>query len=205
MPAFPLKAQQTLYLFDFDGTITQSDSMFCFLRFVVGDFNFFVKMVWVFPVLGVQKLLGKDNLFLKNYLLRFFLKGKSKSILTEKAQLFFQQKQDKIIRPKALEKIQALRQEKDAVICIVTASLDLWICPFAEAWECLSISTKALYDGDDIFIGIADKNCNGEEKVKRVKAYFDFSQRPKQIIAYGNSSGDQAMYDFADLHFHRHF
>lgn len=205
MQPFPLKAQQTLYLFDFDGTITQSDSMFCFLRFLAGDFNFFIKMLWVLPVLGIQKLMGTDNLLLKKQLLLFFMKGKSKSSFTEKAEQFYKQKKDKILRPKAVEKIEALRQDNDAVICIVSASLDLWISPFAEAWECHFIATKALYDGDGVFIGIVGKNCNGDEKVNRVKTYFDFSQEPKQIIAYGNSSGDQAMYDFADLRFHCHF
>lgn len=205
MQLFPLKAQQTLYLFDFDGTITKSDSMFCFLRFLSGDLIFFIKMLWILPVLTIGKLMGKDNQLLKQQLLRFFMKGKSKHILSEKAEQFYKQLNDKILRPNAIAKIKALQQDKDAVICIVTASLDLWISPFAEAWNCHSISTTALYDDANVFMGIADKNCNGDEKVNRVKAYFDFSQKPKQIIAYGNSSGDQAMYDFADERFHRYF
>ena len=40
------------------------------------------------------------------------------------------------------------------------------------------------------------KNCNGEEKVKRIKAHLMLSEYD-EILAFGDSSGDEAMLSLA--------
>ena len=42
----------------------------------------------------------------------------------------------------------------------------------------------------------ATPNCNREEKARRIRAAFDLQQFAS-IIAYGNSSGDAAMFALA--------
>jgi phosphoserine phosphatase len=50
----------------------------------------------------------------------------------------------------------------------------------------------------------ATPNCNGQEKVNRIKEYLN-PEDYNPIFAYGNSSGDKPMLDMADHGFYRHF
>jgi phosphoserine phosphatase len=52
---------------------------------------------------------------------------------------------------------------------IVSASLDIWVKPFADKLNMILLATKAEFI-DDIFTGNLGKNCNKDEKVCRIEA-----------------------------------
>ena len=74
---------------------------------------------------------------------------------------------------------------------IVSASPENWIKPWAEKYNVEVISTKLKFDNDHL-IGIAGANCNGEEKVKRIKKIINLEDYEK-VIVYGDTKGDHPM------------
>ena len=80
---------------------------------------------------------------------------------------------------------------------LVTASLDIWTQPFAEAFKMELISTKAEFK-DGVFTGnFIGKNCNGKEKLERIKKEIA-DEKYDKIIAFGDTSGDRPMLNWAN-------
>jgi hypothetical protein len=79
---------------------------------------------------------------------------------------------DKILRPKAIEKINWHKNQGHKVV-IVSASIDCWLRPWCEKNGLELIATK-LEIKDDIVTGkLLSKNCYGVEKVNRIKELYD--------------------------------
>lgn len=184
-----------LYLFDFDGTLTEKDTLFLFLRFSnPKEFKFqFLKHI---PLFILVKLQLSDAETVKKHFIASLLKGKTKTFLEKKAQEFFDIYYPKIFREKALEFFENINRENTESI-IVTASLDIWVKPFAEKLGMILLATQAEFE-NDIFTGnFSTPNCNGKEKVIRIKQEISGKKYDK-IIAFGDTSGDKAMLNFSD-------
>ena len=79
---------------------------------------------------------------------------------------------------------------------VVSASPETWIRPWCEAQGMEAIATR-LEEREDRLTGkIAGRNCQGEEKVRRVREIIDLDSYTR-IYAYGNSSGDMPMLSLA--------
>ncbi|SDE19148.1 HAD family hydrolase [Riemerella columbipharyngis] len=184
-----------LYLFDFDGTLTTKDTMFLFLKFY-NKGKFRVQFIKYIPLFVLLKLGLLNNTKVKQSFIASILKGEKKSRLEETADAFFRTYYPKIIRPAALEFIKKI--DRGHTYCfLVTASLDIWVRPFAEEFGMNLLSTEALYK-DDIFTGrFATKNCNGEEKVRRINKAVE-GLRYDKSIAFGDTKGDKSMLNWAN-------
>ncbi|MDL1912926.1 MAG: HAD-IB family hydrolase [Bergeyella sp.] len=192
------------YFFDFDGTLTRSDSMFLFLRFY-HPILYYIQCLIFSPAFVLLKLgfLGADEM--KRKFISSILKGERKTKIEKKSEEFFAVFYPKLIRENALEYIEKL-DKQEANIFIVTASLDIWVKPFAEKWGCELISTRAKYTEGKYSGYFVGKNCNGQEKVKRIREVL----KAKNIflhktIAFGDTSGDIPMIRWADEGFYRYF
>ncbi|WP_304344630.1 HAD family hydrolase [Chryseobacterium koreense] len=184
-----------LYLFDFDGTLTYKDTMFLYLKFYDPlKFNFqFIKHVPLFILLKL-KLANAEKV--KKSFISSILKGQRKSRIEEKTKKFFENYYPEIIRENALEFIKN-RKSENTESYIVSASLDIWVKPFAEKLGMNLLATQAEFR-DEIFTGnFLGRNCNGIEKVSRIKEAINGKKFDK-IIAFGDTSGDRPMMDFAD-------
>ncbi|MBK7669085.1 MAG: HAD-IB family phosphatase [Sphingobacteriaceae bacterium] len=80
------------------------------------------------------------------------------------------------------------------VISIVSASLDIWIRPFCEKHGIDYLCTEIEYVNGISTGKLLTPNCNGAEKAVRIKQRYNLTDY-SSIIAYGNSSGDKAMFD----------
>lgn len=184
-----------LYCFDFDGTLTNRDTMFLFLKF----YNFrkfavqFLKYSPLF-VLVKLKLMKAENV--KKSFIAAVLKGESRVDIERASQQFFHKHYPKIIRKNALEFIAAIdRSHTDGVV--VSASLDLWVRPFATHFNMKLLATQAEFK-EDKFTGLfVGDNCNGAEKVCRLDKEISRKNYDK-IIAFGDTSGDLPMLNWAD-------
>lgn len=190
-----------VHLFDFDGTITRSDSMLSFVRYYTGTIKFYLSAPALLIILLLMKIKGASVRDMKERLLLYYMGNAPKDVLTRKAEEHFLKVKDKLLRPSAKRWIEELRQRKIEV-CIITASLDVWIQPFAEYLDAQYIATRAEYDEKGKFIGIFGENCNREEKVNRILEYYDWDSFSGKKVAYGNSKGDECLYAFADEHHH---
>ncbi|WKS96047.1 HAD family hydrolase [Riemerella columbina] len=191
-----------LYLFDFDGTLTTKDTMFLYLKFYNPRkyWRCFVLHLPLFILLKM-KLLSAQSV--KESFIGAVLKGETKSQLEAKSQAFFEKYYPQIFRANALDFI-ANMDRAQTYAYIVTASLDIWVKPFAEALKMQLIATEAAFE-NDVFTGkFKTKNCNGEEKVVRIKQQVAHLKYDKSI-AFGDTQGDQPMLQWANEGFYQFF
>jgi HAD superfamily hydrolase (TIGR01490 family) len=190
-----------LYLFDFDGTIINKDSLFDFLQTSFPDKYkaAFIKFIPLFLMIKF-KLLSAGKV--KQKFISYFLKGKSVSEIEDLAQHYFEARKDTIFRMKALEYIKNLAYEPDKYM--VTASLDLWVKPFAKYLGLRLISTEAELINDRFTGKFATPNCNYKEKVVRIVEEIQLAQF-KEIYAFGDSKGDKHMLELATNPHFRYF
>ena len=184
-----------LYLFDFDGTLTYKDTMFLYLTFYnASKFRIqFIKHIPLFILLKMN-LLEADKV--KRSFVSSVLKGQTKSKIEKKSQQFFDQYYPEIFRENALDFIKNIDHSQTDCY-IVSASLDIWVRPFAEKFGMKLLATQAAFE-NNIFTGkFVGKNCNGLEKVNRIKEAINEKKYDK-TIAFGDTSGDQEMLDWAD-------
>ena len=184
-----------LYFFDFDGTLTYKDTMFLYLKFYnSAKFNFqFLKHVPLFILLKL-KLASAEKV--KKSFISSILKGQSKTKIVEKSQQFFEKHYPEIIRENAIEFIKNIDREHTESY-LVTASLDIWVKPFAEKFKMNLLATRAEFK-NDIFTGnFVGNNCNGGEKVHRIKEALQGKKFDK-TIAFGDTSGDKEMLEWAN-------
>ena len=188
-----------LYLFDFDGTLTHYDTMFLFLKFYNSK-KFYIQFALHTPLFILLKLGLSDAEKVKKSFISSILKGEKRSRLETKANEFFSKFQDKIIRKNAQEFIANI-DRGNTEIYIVSASLDVWVQPFADFWKFNLLATQGEFE-NEVFTGnFVGKNCNGAEKLCRIENNIDRNKFDK-IIAFGDSAGDREMLEWAhESHF----
>ncbi|ALR29507.1 HAD family hydrolase [Chryseobacterium sp. IHB B 17019] len=184
-----------LYCFDFDGTITYKDTMFMYLKFY-DPAKFRLQFLKHVPLFVLLKLKLAETEKVKKSFIGSILKGQTQEKIEKKSRQFFDEHYPKIIRENALDFIQNIDRDNTQSL-LVTASLDIWAKPFAEAFNMQLVSTKAEFQ-NGVFTGnFIGRNCNGKEKLERIKAEIS-DQKYDKIIAFGDTSGDKPMLKWAN-------
>lgn len=180
-----------LVLFDFDGTITTKDTLIEFVRFYRGPRKYLESMITLSPILGLYALKMIPNWKAKQYFLSRHFRGENIDVFNSRCREFSTNILPSLIRPKALTAIKSYR-EQNVTMAVVSASAENWVGPFCEEQGLICLATK-LEVRDKVITGkLHGKNCYGDEKVCRIKEQFDLSSF-REIIAYGDSSGDREM------------
>ena len=129
----------------------------------------------------------------KERILSRFFRDRSRVELEELGLAFLDELlKNSIFRPGALEFIQRSRAEGKRVM-VVSASPEEWILPFTRMMNIEGIATRLVY-----------KNCNGLEKVCRIKQEIS-NLESYEIEAYGDSEGDREMLALARRAFWKPF
>lgn len=195
--------QQGLALFDFDGTITSKDSLLEFMKYTLGKWKFVAVMGLFSPLIFYYVFIKKDGEIAKRKVLSFLFKGKTKEELESMGRSFTKEIIPTILLPNAIEEIEIHKKRRDRVV-IVSASLENWLKPWTDSMKLELICTEMEFKNGRFTGQFATPNCNGEEKVKRIKSHLNIKDY-NPIYAYGNSSGDKPMLALADHGFFRHF
>ncbi len=191
-----------LYLFDFDGTLTYKDTMFLYLKFY-NPSKYKVQFIRHIPLFILLKLKLADAEKVKKSFIGSILKGQSKSKIEQKSQAFFEEYYPNIFRENALDFIKNINRENTESY-IVSASLNIWVQPFAEKFQMPLLATRAEFR-NDVFTGnFVGKNCNGKEKVNRIKEAVA-NKKFDKTIAFGDTSGDRQMLNWANENHYQFF
>jgi phosphatidylglycerophosphatase C len=190
-----------LALFDFDGTITFKDSFADFLKYAVGGARFYLGIACLAPVfLGF--LLGLIRSWRAKELMSiFFFHGWDAHKFRELASKYSREELPKMVREIAQERIDWHRKRGDTV-AVVSGSIDLWLKDWCEAQHVHLIATKLAEKDGRITGRFLTKNCNGREKVRRIREHLDLS-RFDYIYAYGDRPGDRPMLAIANERYYR--
>ncbi len=195
--------KQNLALFDFDGTISYRDSMIEFLKYLKGTDKlykiFFLHSHWlILMYLGlIKKYKVKEKIWVKIF-------GSTKiDEFNQRAKQFALEVLPTFLFQSAINQIKKHKEEGDRVI-VVSASAENWLQPWCEINELELISTVLEVQNGRLTGHIEGKNCNGLEKVVRIKQQINLNKFDK-IYAYGNSKGDIPMLNLATHQFFNHF
>ena len=185
-----------LSLFDFDGTITKKDSMFCFIRFAVGRPAFYWGLLVLSPFLVAYRLKLILGDAAKRRLIKYFFKGWGVTKFMLLADQFSREQIGKITRTTAMDRIRWHQQQGHQVV-IVSASMECWLRVWCEKNKLDLIATRLKVIDGKLTGDFDGRNCNGIEKVNRVKQAYDLSSC-KYIYAYGDSAGDKELLELAN-------
>ena len=180
-----------LALFDFDGTISTRDSFLAFLWFSSRS-RFLVTLSWRF--FHVARYLAKKfpNSQLKEEFLCGIVKGMAIGQFRRQAAIFCEAAIPAMIRPQFWETLQHHQKQRDKIV-IITATPREILEPWCEQHELEILGTELELDRECRITGkIAGLNCMGEEKVRKIKEFYNIPT-PEEIFAYGDSDSDLPM------------
>ena len=189
--------------FDFDGTLTQGDTMVPFLLHVVGMNHFVRNALVLFPTLAGYGLGIIPNNLAKQRVIRRFFAGLPIATLRNKATDFVEYQLPKLIRQEATQRFAWHKQQGHRCI-VISASLELYVRPWALKTgfdEVLATQLEMRPDGS-VSGNLLGENCFGGEKVKRLEALL--GARTNYILyAYGDSRGDKELLSVADYAYYQ--
>ncbi|HUO21438.1 MAG TPA: HAD-IB family hydrolase [Caulobacteraceae bacterium] len=195
--------QRPVVAFDFDGTLTVSDSFTGFLVWNAGPWHGFTGAARLAPAL-LSYAVRPDRGRLKAKAAKAFLSGLTRPELALRAEAFARDRMPTLIRPDALRTWNAWG-EKGVRRAIVSASPDEILAPFAHRLgaDCL-IATRLKWGPDGRLTGELDGlNCRGPEKTRRLVAQFGTGFA--LAAAYGDTAGDREMLAMAETPGYRVF
>lgn len=195
--------QNNIAFFDFDGTITNDDSLLKFIKFVVGAKKFFIGLFYLSPVLILYKIRVIPNYKAKQYMLSWYFKDIKKEDFFYTAKEYSLNHIDKMLRPLAIERLSWHKKQGDKIV-VVSASIDCWLRPWCEKNGLELIATKLEIKNNKITGNLLTKNCYGQEKVNRIKNQYNLNDY-NHIYAYGDSRGDKEMLALANFSFFKPF
>lgn len=190
--------------FDFDGTITRKDTLIEFLRFAGGSARFYAVFALYTPLLVLMKLRLYDNQKAKEKIFAHYFKDIPLEQFNDLCRRFSEQKGQSLVYADAKTQIAKHKAQGDEVI-IISASIENWVCHFAEALKADKLLATQVEVQDGKITGrFLTANCYGKEKVKRLLSAYP--ERDKYyLIAYGDSRGDKELLQFADEQHYKQF
>jgi phosphatidylglycerophosphatase C len=194
---------RSIAFFDFDGTITRSDTFAAFIRYSKGAIAFYAGILYNFPYLIAWKLGFVSNQKAKERVLAFFFGGTAETEFAALCDRFMNRRLPELIRERALREISKLKDQGIPVI-VVSASPENWICRWAEDNQ-LGLIASRLEIVNGIVTGkLSGRNCHGLEKARRIQELHDLTGYDV-IYAYGDTKGDLPMLGLATKAFYRPF
>ncbi len=181
-----------LVAFDFDGTITDRDSLQDFVRRMRGWTVCLKAYLACLP-----RLLWLDRgpvrrQAIKARFLASALAGLDRDQLQALADVYVREYLPGLLRPEMLERLRAHRRRGDTVV-LVSASPSLYLQVWAHQEGIAQVlATELAFDGQGRFSGLGSPNCWGEEKVRRLQMWLG-QESVSLDMAYDDSQGDAAM------------
>lgn len=199
----PDETERTLALFDFDGTITHKDTLLEIMKFICGNRRFYFGMMILSPYLFLYFIKIISNWKAKERLLSYFFSGMPYQDFHGNCERFTKELLPTLLRKNALDEVLDLKKRGVRVV-VVTASAEGWVKPWCDQLGIECIATRLEIKGGQLTGKIKGKNCNGKEKVNRIKALIDLSQYD-DILAFGDSKNDIPMLELATDPYYRAF
>jgi phosphatidylglycerophosphatase C len=192
---------KNLALFDFDGTITSSDTFTPFIVHAVEARRLAVGKVMLSPLVLGYKLGVLPASRMRRSIVRFGFRGRLESEVRKAGLEYSQSRLGRVVRPKALERIRWHQAEGDEVV-VVSASLDVYLADWCRELNVALICTE-LEATEGVLTGrYRGGDCSGQEKPRRILERYDL-QSYGVVYAYGDTAEDQAMLDLATRRFYR--
>lgn len=194
------KMKKKIYCFDFDGTLTTSDTLLEFIKYAKGTSRFLMVFLKYSPLLVLMKLHLYPNWKAKQQIFAHLFAGMRIEKFDALCRGFAEESQH-LLRPKGITLMhEAL--VAGAQVFIVSASIDNWVRPFFDIRNLKGVQvlgTQIEVEDGKLTGNFKSNNCYGKEKVHRIaEALKPFERSEYEIEAFGDSRGDKEMLAFAD-------
>ncbi len=190
-----MKEKPIIAAFDFDGTLTNRDSLPLFLIFTKGYLYTILLFLYYSPQIILNKLRRKELGSIKEKMLGKAFSGMEISKFNNLCKAFVLSPPNLLSGPAipALHK----HQKEGHKIVIVTASLVNWVKPFFD--NSVIVLGTELETKDTIITDLFKSgNCYGSKKKDIFLSHFP-NRQDYTLYYYGNSKGDTEMLEFADF------
>ena len=185
-----------LALFDFDGTLTTTESFPAFLRLAVPKARLRWGGLLVSPLVLAYRLRLLSGNTVRAAILRVAVSGLDARMVAQAGKQYARDAIPATLRPEMLARLRGHRERGD-VVAIVSGTFDFCIRDWCEA-EGVALLASSLEQRDGCLTGrYAGAQCAGEEKVRRIRASYDMSSF-ERIHAYGDTVEDLPMLALAD-------
>lgn len=189
--------------FDFDGTLTRSDTLLGMIRHHCGKAGLAGVLLRYAPLLALMKLGMYSNGRVKQKVFGHCFGGMA-------AGDFDALCRDYAAAHTGILRAGGMRCVDDALsrgskVVIVSASVDNWVRPFFRDREGVEVAGTEIEVVDGMLTGrFTTRNCYGGEKVARLLQLFP-DRNSYRLVAYGDSRGDRELLAFADERHYREF
>ena len=192
--------KKKIYCFDFDGTLTTSDTLLEFIKYAKGRGRFLMVFLMYSPLLVLMKLHLYPNWKAKQQIFAHLFAGMRIEKFDALCRGFAEENQH-LLRPKGITLLhEAL--VAGAQVFIVSASIDNWVRPFFDIRNLKGVQvlgTQIEVEDGKLTGRFKSNNCYGKEKVHRIAEVLkSFERSEYEIEAFGDSRGDKEMLAFAD-------
>lgn len=191
-----MKRFKKLVVFDVDKTLIKKDSLIITAIYNRSLFFILFKLIFLIPfyILWICKILS-TNKFKEKFIETFEICEKINKI--DKNNNWLENILKKEIRKEALERIKMHKKNGDFIV-LCTASPRMIIEPLADFLNVKLICTEMVYSTNKWIPKIKGKNCNGNEKLKRLKDNININKF-NLLEVYGDSRGDKEILQAADI------
>lgn len=185
-----------LALFDFDGTITECDTFTPFIKKAIPRYRLRIGQLLLLPSVLAYRTGLLSGSTIRQQVVYVGLKGLSVSRLAALGNRHAAEFLPSVIRANAMERITWHLESGDRVV-VVSASLDFYLKPWCDKMGVELICSGLDSHGDTLTGRYYQKDCTGDEKVRRVKSLLNLEAYEK-IYAYGDTKEDNALLAIAD-------
>lgn len=191
-----------LALFDFDGTVTDKETMPDFIYAAVSPGRLRLGKIILLPLILGYKVKLVSGSAIRAAMCFFGFWRVSADELKTQGQRFAKDFLPTRLRADAMERIAWHKARGDTVV-IVSGGLDFYLSPWCKEHE-LDLLCSALEQGRNGKLSglYKGKQCVGEEKARLVQQRFNLSQFSR-IYAYGDTPEDRQLLALADEAYYR--
>ncbi len=203
----PVNSPVVIAAFDFDGTLTQRDTLMPFLARGLGWPRFLLALLMCSPWLAGFVLRLVPNHVAKQKLMLVTLKNKTTAQMDDWTSRWLAHDFPGQLQSWSMAQLAWHRSQGHCCV-MVSASPDIYLKRVAQqlGFGALLCTEMAVEDGQ-LTGQMKTPNCHGEQKVLRLKAWMDerfgADGGAEVVYAYGDTSGDKPMLRQAANAFYR--
>ncbi|MFI3246629.1 MAG: HAD-IB family hydrolase [Ferrimonas sp.] len=180
-----------LALFDFDGTLTHNDNYSAFLHFATPRWRLALLAPLLYTLKGAWQLGWLSSAYTRRWVTRLCYSGRRQQTLVQLGKRYMAQHQSHIFRPEMLARLRWHQQRGDH-IALVSASLDLYLTPWAQEQKITLLCSELAYRHGIATGGYRHGDCANQYKAQRIQQHFQLEDYGS-IYAYGDTAEDHAM------------
>lgn len=192
-----------IHAFDFDGTLTRSDSLLGIIRHQRGAIGLMRVLLLHAPNLLMMKAGRYPNWKVKQKVFRMCFGGMPIDDFNAFCE-DYARTHSSILRTDGMRQVDDVLRRGCKVI-IISASIDNWVRPFFSGREGIEIAGTQVEVSEGKLTGrFLTRNCYGREKVERLLQLYP-DRQSYRLVAYGDSHGDRELLAFSDEPHYRPF